>query len=71
MRRLWNDPSGKSHERIEGDLYVPNSYVNDDGKPNLNNSNARNDNHARVAVRYRRIFRIRFCAIHRSDGGHL
>ena len=31
---------------------VPNSYVNNDGKPNLNNSNAENDNDARLAVRY-------------------
>lgn len=30
---------------------MPNSYVNDDGKPNLNNSNADNHNVARVAVR--------------------
>jgi len=32
---------------------VPNSYVNDNGKPNLNNSNADNDNDndARVSVR--------------------
>jgi hypothetical protein len=32
---------------------VPNSYVNNDGKPNLNNSNADNQNDARVAERYR------------------
>lgn len=29
---------------------VPNSYVNNDGKPNLNNSNAENENDARLAV---------------------
>ncbi len=29
---------------------MPNSYVNDDGKPNLNNSNAENDNDARVSL---------------------
>ena len=31
---------------------VPNSYVNNDGKPNLNNSNVDNDNDARVAEGY-------------------
>lgn len=30
---------------------VPWSNVNDDGKPNLNNSNATNDNKARLAMR--------------------
>lgn len=30
---------------------MPNSYVNDDGKPNLDNSNADNENEARVSVR--------------------
>lgn len=30
---------------------VPNSYVNNDGKPNLNNSNADNDNDVRLAER--------------------
>lgn len=30
---------------------MPNSYVNDNGKPNLNNSNVENDNDARVLVR--------------------
>lgn len=30
---------------------MPNSYVNNDGKPNLNNSNAENENDARLAVR--------------------
>lgn len=30
---------------------MPNSYVNDNGEPNLNNSNAENDNDARVSVR--------------------
>lgn len=34
---------------------MPNSYVNDDGKPNLNNSNVQNDNNGRVAVRYVRL----------------
>lgn len=29
---------------------MPNSYVNNDGKPNLNNSNAENENDARLAV---------------------
>jgi len=29
---------------------VPNSYVNNDGKPNLNDSNAENENDARLAV---------------------
>ena len=37
--------------RIDSWSNVPNSYVNDDGKPNLNNSNAENDNDARVLVR--------------------
>lgn len=36
---------------LDGWPHVPNSYVNDDGKPNLDNSNAENDNDARVAVR--------------------
>lgn len=30
---------------------VPNSYVNDDGKPNLNNSNADNENDVRLSAR--------------------
>lgn len=34
---------------------VPNSYVNDDGKPNLNNSNADNDDDGRLAVRFRKL----------------
>ncbi|CAK9251835.1 unnamed protein product [Sphagnum jensenii] len=38
-------------KRIDGNLNVPNSNVNDNGKPNLNNSNAENDNDARVLVR--------------------
>lgn len=38
--------------RLDDWSNVPNSYVNDDGKPNLNNSNADNDNDARVSVRY-------------------
>ena len=37
--------------RIDSWSNVPNSYVNDDGKPNLNNSNAENDNNARLLVR--------------------
>ena len=37
--------------RIDSWLNVPNSYVNDNGKPNLNNSNAENDDNARVLVR--------------------
>lgn len=32
---------------------MPNSYVNDDGQPNLENDDADFDNDARVAVRYR------------------
>lgn len=32
---------------------VPNSYVNNDGKPNLNNSDADNDNDVRLAERYK------------------
>lgn len=39
-------------KRIDDFQNVPNSYVNDDGKPNLNDSNVDNDNHARVSVRY-------------------
>ena len=50
MRQLWNEPSD-IQKRIDSWSNVPNSYVNDDGKPNLNNSNAENDNNARVLVR--------------------
>ncbi len=50
MRQLWNEPSD-IQKRIDDWSYVPNSNVNDDGKPNLNNSNAENDNDARVLVR--------------------
>ena len=32
---------------------VPNSYVNNDGKPNLNRSNVDNSDDARFAVRLR------------------
>lgn len=38
-------------KRIDGNLNVPNSNVNDGGKPNVNNSNAENDNDARVLAR--------------------
>lgn len=38
-------------KRIDSWSNVPNSNVNDDGKPNLNDSNAENDNDARVLVR--------------------
>lgn len=38
-------------KRIDDWSNVPNSNVNDNGKPNLNNSNAENDNNARVLVR--------------------
>lgn len=37
-------------KRIGSILNVPNSYLNDNGKPNVNNSNAENDNDARVLV---------------------
>lgn len=50
MRRLWNEPCDV-RIRIDSWPNVPNSYVNDDSKPNLNNSNAENDNDARVLVR--------------------
>ena len=50
MRQLWNDPSDRQ-KRIDSILNVPNSNVNDDSEPNLNNSNAENDNDARVLVR--------------------
>ena len=39
------------NKRIDDWSNVPNSNVNDNGKPNLNNSNAENDNDARVLVR--------------------
>ena len=38
------------NKRIGDWSNVPNSNVNDDGKPNLNNSNAENNNDARVLV---------------------
>lgn len=38
-------------KRIDDWLNVPNSNVNDNGEPNLNNSDAENDNDARVLVR--------------------
>ena len=47
---------------------MPNSNVNDDGKPNLNNSNARNDNNARVAVKFRELSRLHSYANHQFDG---
>ena len=50
MRRPRNEPCDV-RIRIDSWPNVPNSYVNDDGKPNLNNSNAENDNDARVLVR--------------------
>jgi hypothetical protein len=49
MRQLWNEP-GDTGKRIDGWLNVPNSYVNDNGRPNFSNSNAENDNVARVSV---------------------
>jgi hypothetical protein len=33
----------------------PNSYVNDDGKPNLNNSNAEDDDKTRLSVRHEKV----------------
>ncbi len=39
------------NKRIDDWSNVPNSNVNDNGKPNLNNSDAENDNDARVLVR--------------------
>lgn len=56
MRQLWNEPSD-IQKRIDSWSNVPNSYVNDDGKPNLNNSNAENDNNARVLVRIKAVLR--------------
>lgn len=50
MRGWWNDP-GKVYKRIDDWSKLPNSYVNDDGKPNLNNSDADNQNDGRVSVR--------------------
>ncbi|MEI7522496.1 MAG: hypothetical protein WCJ86_03440 [Candidatus Saccharibacteria bacterium] len=50
MRRRLTDP-GEINKRIDDWSNVPNSYVNDNGKPNLNNSDADNDNDARVSVR--------------------
>ncbi len=38
-------------KRLDGNDYVPNSYVNDDGKPNVNDSNVQNDNDGRALVR--------------------
>ncbi len=40
-----------SRETVDGWSIVPNSYVNNDGKPNLNNSDVDNDNDVRLAVR--------------------
>ena len=34
---------------------MPNSYVNDDGKPDVNKSNAVNDNNGAVVVRFERV----------------
>lgn len=45
----------ESTVRIDDWQNVPNSYVNDDGKPNFNNSNAENENDGRVVARVRRI----------------
>ena len=39
-------------KRLDSSAVVPNSNVNNNGKPNLNNSNVSNDNDARVAVKY-------------------
>ena len=52
-------------------LNVPNSFVNIDGKPYLDNSNAEIDNEARVAVRYEGGTGTteRFCASHLTCGG--
>ena len=44
-------------KRIDDWSYVPNSNVNDDGKPNLNNSDTENDNDARVLVRIKAVLR--------------
>lgn len=54
--------------RIDDWSNVPKSYVNDNGKPNLNNSNAENDNNARVLVRIKEVLFKRFCASHRFGG---
>ena len=57
------------YERIDRNLYVPNLYVNDNGKLNVNNSNVVNDNDGRVSVRLVRIIKIDFYAIRQSGGG--
>lgn len=36
---------------LDGWRYVPNSYVNNDGKPYLNNSDVEDENNGRLAVR--------------------
>lgn len=59
----------KFNERIDSWSNVPNSYVNDDGKPNLNNSNVQNDNNARLSVRFTELSMKRFYASRQSDGG--
>ena len=57
--------------RLDRWLNVPDSYVNNDGKPNLNNSDAENDNNARLAVRNEGFTNAKACsyATHQSCGG--
>ncbi len=55
------------YERLGGWSNVPNSYVNDDGKPNFNNSDSENDDHARVLVRTERKLPRHFCANRQFD----
>lgn len=59
-------------ERIDDWLNVPDSYVNDDGQPNLDNSDVQNDNDGRVSVRCEKtIIKLSFSANRQSVGGLL
>lgn len=54
------------HKRIDDWQNVPNSGFNNNGQPILNDSNADNDNHARVSVRYTKVFIAHSYANHQS-----
>ena len=49
--REYRYPVGSKRPDSDGDLTVPNFYVNNDGQLNLDRENVSNENESRVAVR--------------------
>lgn len=67
MRSLWIDLD-EIIKRVDDNVLVPASIVNDNGKPNLNNSIADNGNDARLSAEITLITNERSYANHLSGG---